>query len=57
MSNGSITKSQAAAKGWTYGLGDHIMKLRRKYDIETIMNTNPKTGSRYATYKYIGPKN
>ena len=51
---GFITKRIMAGYHWSYGGGDHIMKLRRRYNIETQMMRNSTTGARYAIYHYKG---
>jgi len=53
---GFITKRIAANFHWTYGLGDHIAKLRKHHFINTIMYTNTVTGNRYAMYIYKGKR-
>jgi len=53
---GVITKRIAARRELSYGLADHILHLRRRFNIETHMMVNSKTGTRYAIYQYRGKK-
>lgn len=53
---GFITKRIAAGYHWSYGLGDHIMDLRKHFNIKTVMYKNPETGNYYAMYFYKGKK-
>ena len=51
---GYITKAIAAGYKWSYGLGDHILDLRKNYNIETVMCERGK--SKWAMYVYKGVK-
>ena len=51
---GFINKRIAAQYKWSFGLGNHIMKLREKHIIETSMIS--VRGSRFALYMYVGER-
>jgi len=54
--HGYINKRIAANLHLTYGLGDHIMDLRKNHIIKTVMYRNPITKNFYAMYFYRGEK-
>jgi hypothetical protein len=51
---GFITKAIISGYNWSYGAGDHILHLRKRFNIETEMRVNSKTGGRFAVYHYRG---
>lgn len=56
MKYGSITQLEAFQKYRSLRLAAVIIRLRERYNITTIMETDPNTGSQYARYIYKGEK-
>ena len=53
---GSITQLEAFPKYKAMRLAAIIIRLRKRYDIKTVMETDPNTGSQYARYVFNGIK-
>lgn len=53
---GSITQLEAFTKYKAMRLAAIIIRLRTRYNIVTVMETDPNTGSQYARYYYKGIK-
>ena len=56
QTHGSITQLEAFTKYKAMRLAAIIIRLRQRYNITTIMETDPATGSQYARYYYKGIK-
>ena len=56
QTHGSITQLEAFTKYKAMRLAAIIIRLRERYNITTIMETDPNTGSQYARYYYKGIK-
>lgn len=54
--HGSITPLEAFTNYKAMRLAAIIIRLRKMYDIQTQMETDPNTGSQYARYIYNGIK-
>ena len=53
---GSITQLEAFQKYKCMRLAAVIIRLRSRYNIQTVMETDKNTGSTYARYVYMGIK-
>lgn len=53
---GSITQLEAFQRYQSMRLAAVIIRLRERYKIKTVMQTDPATGSQFARYFYEGEK-
>ena len=56
QTKGNITQLEAFNEYKAMRLSSIINRLRRTYDIDTVMETDPNTGSTYARYFYRGER-
>ena len=54
--HGSISQLEALKLYGSMRLAAVIIRLREKYNITTIMQTDPNTGSQYARYFFKGER-
>lgn len=54
--HGSISQLEALKLYGSMRLAAVIIRLRERYNIKTVMQTDPTTGSQFARYFYEGEK-
>jgi len=56
QTKGNISQLEALKLYQCMRLAAVIIRLRKRFEIKTVMETNPATGSQYARYYYKGVK-